>query len=176
MLPDSIHITTAAAPCVTLAEFAAHARLDLIPDAEQQLINAYITAAEQAISRELKRPLGLCVAEFGYQAEAWQNLQIAFTPLASIESVTVNGQPVDYTLSEGGAFPTIKLAQAPPAGSGIIVSAQVGWADVPQPLRVAVMMLAAGLFEHRMNDSEIALHNNRAFDRLLAAYRQEFVY
>ena len=64
----------------------------------------------------------------------------------------------------------------PTPGAEIAATCTVGYEQVPQALRVAVMMLATGMYEHRTDQVEQSLTNVAAFERLLAGYRQEFVY
>ena len=176
MLPKSTKIKSAPIPCVTVDEFAVHANLSVIPDSERELIAAYISAAEDIVSREIKRPLGVCDVDFYFTGATAHNMEIAFTPLVSITSVTVNGQSADFTIDMSAAFPRVKLLMPAAADAEIVISAQVGWEKVPQALRVAVMMLAAGFFEHRMDQSEQSLSDVAGFKRLIASYKQEFAY
>lgn len=176
MLPVSMEILTKAEPCVSVSDFCAHANISSVDDAESALVEGYIAAAEGAVSREIKRPLGLCSVKFYWPGSAFAALEIGYSPLVSVDAVTVDGEAVtDYSVLVG-TYPAVRLANAPAADATIAVTATCGWADVPQELRVAVMMLAAGFYEHRTDQHEGALTNVRAFERLIAVYKQEHAY
>lgn len=177
MLPNRLRTVTPAKPCVSVEQFAAHAYLDSISDSDSELITAYIAAAEDAVSREIKRPLGVCDVAFFWPGAAANLLQISYTPLVEVKRVTVNGEDVQFAVNDCGVYPRIELANNAIAQDAEIAAyCTVGYAPVPQALRVAVMMLAAGMFEHRTDQIEQSLTNVAAFERLLAGYRQEFVY
>jgi hypothetical protein len=162
---------------VTVDQFAAHAYLDNISDSDSELIAAYIAAAEDAVSREVKRPLGVCDVVFFWPGADASSLQISYTPLVDVKRVTVDGEDVQFAVNDCGVYPRIALAcNAIAQDAEIAAYCTVGYDPVPQALRVAVMMLVAGMFEHRTDQVEQSLTNTAAFERLLAAYRQEFVY
>jgi hypothetical protein len=162
---------------VTVEQFAAHAYIDNVSDSDSELITAYVEAAEDAVSREIKRPLGICDVVFFWPGAAATSLEVSYTPLVEVKRVTVNGEDVQFAVNDCGVYPRIELASNAIAQDAEIAAyATVGYAPVPQALRVAVMMLAAGMFEHRTDQVEQSLTNTAAFERLLAAYRQEFVY
>lgn len=177
MLPNRLRTITAPQPCVSVEQFAAHAYLDSISDSDGELITAYIAAAEDAVSREIKRPLGICDVVFFWPGAAASSLQISYTPLVDVKRVTVDGEDVQFSVNDCGAYPRIELqGVCPTAGAEIAATCTVGFEQVPQALRVAVMMLAAGMHEHRSDQIEQSLTNVAAFERLIAGYRQEFVY
>lgn len=177
MLPNRLRITTPAQPCVTVEQFAAHAYLDNISDSDSELITAYVAAAEDAVSREVKRPLGVCDVVFFWPGAAASSLEVSYTPLVEVKRVTVNGEDVPFAVNDCGVYPRIELtSNAIAQDAEIAAYCTVGYEQVPQALRVAVMMLAAGMFEHRTDQLEQSLTNTAAFERLLAGYRQEFVY
>lgn len=177
MLPDSKKITVAADPCVTPDQMAAQLSMGDLTDSEAEQLALYISAAEDAVSREIKRPLGVCTAIFSYPASAFDSLEIAFDPVIEITGVAVDGEAAVYTFDDGRIFPCVVLdAEPSDPESRIEVTASVGYATVPNALKVAVMMLAAGMYEHRMDVTEAACPDNPAFQRLLAAYKQEFAY
>ena len=177
MLPNRLRTIKPASPCVSVEQFAAHAYLDNVSESDSELIAAYIAAAEDAVSREIKRPLGTCEVVFFWTGAAASSLEISYTPLVEVKRVTVDGEDVQFTVNDCGVYPRIELqGVCPTPGAEIAATCTVGFEQVPQALRVAVMMLAAGMYEHRTDQIEQSLTNVAAFERLLAGYRQEFVY
>lgn len=176
MLPNTQTIINAAEPCVTVEQFAAHAYIDNLSDTDSELIAAYIAAAEDAVSREIKRPLGVCTVQFAWPGAAAKQLDLSFTPLVQVIDVTVDGESTGFVVDETGVFPQIRVQRDVAPDASIVATAQVGYVQVPQALRVAVMMLAAGMYEHRTDQAEQSLTNVKAFERLLSAYKQEFAY
>lgn len=177
MLPDSKKITVAADPCVTPDQMAAQLNMGALDDDAAEQLALYISAAEDAVSREIKRPLGICTAIFSYPASAFDSLEIAFDPVIEITGVSIDGEASAYTFDNGRVFPRVVLdAEPDDPESRIEVTAEVGYETVPNALKVAVMMLAAGMYEHRMDVAEAVCPDNPAFQRLIAAYKQEFAY
>lgn len=149
---------------VTLEE--ARAQLRLTGEAEDSLLGRLIAAARAQVERATHR--ALVTQGWRLYLDAWppgRIVRLPVAPVASVEAVTVydgDGVPVAldpqaYRLDGASEPPRLKVTAGAPAGisgfNGIEIDFIAGYgagaADVPQPLRHAVLMLAAHWFEHR---------------------------
>lgn len=183
-------ITAPAVEPVTLAQFKTHARID--HDDENALIEAKLVSARKYVERFIGRPLISTTYELVYDAFPVGSITLPKAPLRSVTSVkyVAAATSLEATLSE--ASYTADIDSDP----GRIVPPSAGWPatadvpnavrirfiagygdapeDVPEPLREAILQLAAQLFEHR----EAALYGESAASiphgvgDILSAYRE----
>ncbi|MCE9650579.1 MAG: head-tail connector protein [Parvibaculum sp.] len=143
---------------VTLAEARAHLRLDGAD--EDALLSAFITAARAVLEGETRR--AFVTQNWRLLLDEWpgRELILPLAPIAAVTAVTVDGAgALDATLYEtalAGDGPRLVAAGAWPAPSrrvaGIAVDFTAGYgsaADVPTPLKQAVLLLAAHWFDRR---------------------------
>ena len=151
---------------VSLAEAKAHLRID--GSAEDTLISSLIITSRLHIEAALG--LALITQSWSYFLDAWPEgpeLALPLRPIQSIsavklyaadESVTV--VPADTYLLDGAATPTrlVRRAGLPwpipsRAANGIEIALVAGYgdaaADVPAPIRQAILLLVAHWHEHR---------------------------
>lgn len=148
---------------VSLAEAKGHLRVTF--DAEDALIGRLITAARQRIEAELG--LSLIETRWREQRDRWPAegdgvIELARGPLLIVEAVeraVVGGvfAPVSFT-AEPGSRPGRVSVAVPPwtavrSGGVLRVDYRAGFgplaADVPEPLRQAVLAVVADAFERR---------------------------
>lgn len=150
---------------VSIAEAKAHLRID--GNDENDLIGAMLVAARVHIEQLARRVL----VEQGWRVylDQWPRKRIVTlspAPLISVDQVTVydgDGEPVtvdpeDYEV-DAVACPGRLILLSPAhsavgrAANGIEIDVTAGYGpsgiDVPAPLRQAIMMLAANIYEHR---------------------------
>jgi uncharacterized phiE125 gp8 family phage protein len=176
---------------VTLAE--ARAQMRVSDAGEDALIERLIAAARAHVEQLTRR--ALISQGWRLYLDDWPAGRIVHLPVApvvSVETVIVyddDGLPVvlddgDVTLERAGEPPRLKLAAGAPAGlrgfNGIEIDFTVGYGvaagDVPEPLRHAVLLLAAHWFDNR--EAFAGLGGGEAagapagFTGLLAAYRR----
>jgi uncharacterized phiE125 gp8 family phage protein len=147
---------------VTLAEAKAYLRLD--GDDEDTLVASLVAAARHTLELATRR--AFIAQSWRVQLDRWPGraVSLPFAPVLAVTAVRVNAgsglQVLDaglYRLDGAADPPTLLIdAAAGEAGSpagGIEVDASYGFgtagADVPPPLRVAVLRLVAGWFERR---------------------------
>jgi uncharacterized phiE125 gp8 family phage protein len=143
---------------VTLVEARAHLRLDATD--EDAMLTAFITAARAVIEGETRR--AFVTQHWRLFLDAWPGREVALplAPVAAVTAVTMNGadelDTAFYETALTGDEPRLVATGAWPAPSrrvaGIAVDFTAGYgaaADVPGPLKQAVLLLAAHWFEHR---------------------------
>ena len=158
-------ITPPSSEPVSLAEAKAHLRLD--GDAEDDLVETLVVAARRHVELETRRVLveqGWRIYFDRWSADGCLSLPVA--PLLSLDAVTLydrEGGPSSLDLS---AFDVDTVSVPPRAAlrtglavmapgrplNGIELDVTAGYgaaADVPAPLRQAILMLVAHWFEHR---------------------------
>jgi uncharacterized phiE125 gp8 family phage protein len=96
---------------VTLAECKAHMKIDI--NVEDDLIEALIPAARQAIESEIQRPLGVQLFEIGLEYFPFF-LQFPKAPFAELVSAK-------YIDSDGAEHTVFDLETSPPTTSGIYI-------------------------------------------------------
>jgi uncharacterized phiE125 gp8 family phage protein len=160
----AIVTTPPASEPVTLEE--ARAQVRLTGGAEEPLVGRLVAAARAHVERTTRR--ALMTQGWRLYLDGWppgRVVRLPVAPVASVETVTVydgDGVPValdpqTYRLDGAAEPPRLKVAAGAPAGisgfNGIEIDFTAGYgaapANVPQPLRQAVLMLVAHWFEHR---------------------------
>ena len=153
-----------AAEPVSLAEARAHLKLDATE--EDALLTALVTAARTTLEAETRR--AFMTQNWRLTLDEWPAgpLELPLAPVASVTAVktaALSGAmvPIDpgfYEVDAKGEPPRIaaKRGQAWPMPAtrlaGISIDFTAGYgaaADVPMPLRQAVLLLAAHWFENR---------------------------
>jgi uncharacterized phiE125 gp8 family phage protein len=151
---------------VTLAEAKAHLRAD--GTAEDALIASLIVTAR--LNVEAASALALITQSWSYFLDAWPRGRALTLPLRPVQSVaavrlydesgaSTTLDPVTYLLDGAGSPPRLVRQGAlhwPKPGrnaNGVEVAFTAGYgsaaADVPAPIRQAVLMLVAHWYEHR---------------------------
>ncbi len=148
---------------VTLADLKAWLRLD--GGDEDDLLVALLTAARLAVEEASGRRL--VTQDWRLVRDAWPPDGVLILPLAPVQAVTVvrvrdaaGGAmvlpPSAWLLDAANDPPRLLLVGSPPVPGrrlgGIEVDVTAGYgppAAVPEPLRMAVRLTAARLFEHR---------------------------
>jgi uncharacterized phiE125 gp8 family phage protein len=183
MIP--IRVTGPAVEPVGLAEMRAHLRLD--GTEEDELIASLVAAARHAVEAAARRVL---------VAQTWRivvdrvpsgrRLRLPLAPLIAVERLAVADAagvlhellPALAAIERNADPPCLSLdAAVPDPGTergGIEIDARFGFgpaaADVPEPLRLAVKLLAARFFEHRGDGLGDTLPAQ--VDALLAPFRR----
>jgi len=149
---------------VSLAEARAHLKLDATE--EDALLTALLTAARATLEAETRR--AFVMQSWRLTLDDWPPvpIELPLAPVASVTAVKVAAlsgamlplDPAFYEVYAGGepARIAVKNGQAWPMPAtrlaGIAIDFTGGYgaaADVPMPLRQAILMLAAHWFEHR---------------------------
>ncbi len=157
-------ITEPASEPVTLDEAKLFLRIDTADD--DALLATLITASRRLVEQTTGKCLLLQTWRFG--VDRWPVsalLRLPLSPLLSLSAVTVMDGPgnrVAHTLAKfpitaTSVPPTIQAKTVPSSGAvcegGIQLDAVFGYgttaASVPQPLRLAVLMVAAQFYETR---------------------------
>lgn len=171
-------ITPAIQEPVSLAELRAQTNIDhTLQDAT---LAAYVMAARQWV--EMITGRALAVQTFEMTLDEFPGWEIALprSPVASISSITYLDSAgaqqtlpgTDYVLEATRLVPTLTPAYGKtwPASRGTAGNVKIqfvaGEAQPPQPLRLAVLLLAAQWNEHREAPPE-----NPAVDALISPYR-----
>jgi len=152
-----------AAEPLTLADLKAWLRLD--GSDEDDLLASVLSAARLAVEEAAGQPL--VTQDWRLVLDAWPPDGILTLPLAPVQAVTAmrvrdatGGATVlpanAWLLDAAGDPPRLALSGSPPVPGrrlgGIEVDLTAGYgppAAVPEPLRMAVRLTAARLFEHR---------------------------
>jgi uncharacterized phiE125 gp8 family phage protein len=150
---------------VSLAEAKAHLRVDLADD--DALIANLITTARLQI--EAAFGLALITQSWSYRFDRWPDSAALVLPIRPVQSVatvkltaadgSVTTLAADRYLVDGPSVPPRLVATAPPwpqpglAAQGVEIAFTAGYgnvaANVPAPIRQAVLLLTAHWYEHR---------------------------
>ena len=183
----AILVTAPASEPVSLAEAKAHLRIAHADD--DQLIASLITAARRLVEART----GLCLIAQGWTSfhDGWPQdgvIELPVAPLMGVEEIGVFGEldqkavidPAHYIVDAASRPPRVllrgqRLWPRPGRavnGIGIRVTAGFGpqGADVPQPLRRAVLLLVAHFFAQRGEEAGGGLPVG--LGALLAPYRR----
>jgi uncharacterized phiE125 gp8 family phage protein len=173
---------------VSVETLRLHLRLDSVET--DTLLTLYLSAARDVVERYVRRQC--LTARF----ELWQEdflpvIRLPYPPLQAVESVmyvdsagvpqwlspsviVVNtlATPGEVSLRTGSTFPGVQMS-AGASGIRIIYIAGYGDSpeDVPGPLRSAILLLAADLYENPTAQAEQRLWENKTLCFLLASYR-----
>jgi len=167
---------------VTLAEAKAHLRIDA--DDEDDLVGALIVAARVAAETEIRRVM----IEQSWRAvvEGWPaaGVELPVQPALSVDAVRAvdadgAATPLDeedyaFDISDG----SVELINPVTGTKHYEIDFSAGYgvagADVPQPLRQAILMLVTHWHEHRsaITDGENAAATPLGVRELIAPYRR----
>ena len=183
----AILVTAPASEPVSLAEAKAH--LCVVHGDDDQLIASLITAARRLV--EVRTGLCLIAQEWLCLRDGWPEdgvIELPATPLLAVEEIGVFGEddtkavidPAHYIVDAPSRPPRVMLRGSrlwprpgrAVNGIGIRITAGFGPqdADVPQPLRRAVLLLVAHFFAQRGEEAGGGLPVG--LDALLAPYRR----
>lgn len=154
---------------VTLEEAKLHMKVDTTED--DALISVLIAAARKVAEEYTRRAFITQTWEYSIDSlELYTRLPRP--PVQLIESVTVDGEaisPENYELIQ----PDMLLAKVPMRAikpRGVVVRYKAGYgsnsSDVPQPIRQAILMLAAHMYENREGQAPEAKYEAQAESRL----------
>ena len=189
-----VYVITPAAPFVTLDEAKAHLRVDYADD--DDLISGMIAAACAEIDGpdgDLRRAIGEQTLELRVNGAFWEcspEFELPFPPLIEVEEVgylDADGDeqivPSDDYIVIGGAGRPAKIAPTfngswPSARRGMETirvryraGYQSGVADVPAPLRQAVLLMVGQFYEHRGENQKRDMVSDPTIDRLTRKFR-----
>lgn len=174
-------------PVVTWAEADAHLRLDG-DDLQQAYVESLIAAAMAHVDGPngiLGRSVGAQTLELRTCGFPRSSLILPYGPVGTIESVKyLDLAGVEQTLDEGlfeltGDVLRLAHGQAWPSPRGdaecVRIRYTAGWetADVPAPIKAAILLLVGHWFANRegVTTGQAAIETPMAVDRLLAPYR-----
>jgi uncharacterized phiE125 gp8 family phage protein len=148
---------------VTLDEVKAHLKLD--GDAEDALLTSAIASARIYVEVATRR--SLITQTWRIYLDAWPRgriLELPVAPLLSVETILLYDvagvphelDPASYRIDRASVPGRIHAAHRPAAAlyeNGVEIELTAGYgpaaADVPAPLRQAILMLVAHWYEHR---------------------------
>lgn len=158
-------VTAPAAEPVSVATMKEHSRIDI--DADDTLLDGYITAARRQVENELKR--ALITQTYDWYFDSWPSFPLEF-PYGNLQSVTSikyydeddteatyssanyqvsTGDPGRVTLKTDASLPSTTLRPM----DGVIIRFVCGYgdnaADVPADIRAAIQLHAGLLYENR---------------------------
>lgn len=172
-------VTPPTAEPVTLAEARAQMRVDITTD--DATLAGYIIAARQHVENMTGRALAVATFEMSLEDFPCEDeILLPRAPVSSIVSVTYTDtagatqtmSAGDYALDTTTFVPQVVLGYGktwPPTrgtDSNVRIQFVAGEVQPPQPLRLAVLLLAATWNEHRETPPE-----NPAVEALIAPYR-----
>jgi uncharacterized phiE125 gp8 family phage protein len=179
-------IVPPADPVVTLAEAKAHLRVE--HDDDDALITGLIAAATQNLDGPggwLGRCLMLQTIEVTLGVFPCEPYELPYPPFVEVVSVNYYDFAGNDLVVDPGAYRTIGNRWISPLygkswpstrydNEGVRIRYTAGTeiaADVPEPIRIAILLMVAHLYEHRgeMVDASLARDKTAAF--LLAPYR-----
>jgi len=191
-----VQVTPPATEPVSVDEFKMYLRLDT--DAQDTMLAALIMAARQMLEVSLWRQ---CItATWALLLDAWQPvIEVPRPPLANmIPTVTEPDlgiayidsagvvqvlDPATYQVDMASQPGRILLSSMPALGSGltpVTITYQAGYGDlptdVPAPLRQAILLFAADMYEHTEAQAEHRLEENTTVCRLIGPYRNLEMY
>ncbi len=173
-------LSPAAAEPVTLAETKEHLRVTDAAD------DAFIAGVLAAAVRAVEARGGLALMTQGWRltldAAPDETLILPLAPVQSVDAVTVSAAAVDPSAYEVALGAPSRLRVAAPwptparAIDDVAIDFTAGYAaaaDVPGPLKHAVLMLAAHFYENRESAGEARVYSvPRSVDALIAPYRE----
>ena len=176
-------VTAPAAEPVDLATIKLHTRSDVA--VEEPLLTAYSVAARQVLEEETRRAFVSTTLKATYSD--WGRLYLPRSPLVSVSSVkyyddsnTLQTLSSDvYTvvdavqpyieLTFGQTWPTLYTRS-----EAVEIEFVAGYgdaADVPDAIKMSILLLTADMYEHRESGSEVKLNDNKTVERLMWPYR-----
>jgi len=178
-------ITAPTSEPLTLADAKAHLRVDF--SADDDTINALITAARQAVETHCRLSLMPQVRQLTYQGFKQINY-IAYGPVRLIDSIKYldpwgDEQALDpalYVLHKNDDYdyftvkPTKNLPDVGDFENAITVEYQAGYATagaIPRPLLQAMLLHIGDMYENRERNMLVAsFANTGAYEALLSPY------
>jgi uncharacterized phiE125 gp8 family phage protein len=191
-----VQVTPPATEPVSVDELKMHLRLDT--DVQDTMLAVLITAARQMLEETLWRQF--VMATWSLSLDTWQtviavprpplvnmvptvgepDLGIAYIDSSGVVQVL---DPATYQVDTASQPGRIKLTSMPPLGDGltpVTVTYQAGYGDlatdVPAPLRQAILLCAADMYEHTEAQAEQRLTENLTVCRLIGPYRNLEMY
>src|SRR5262245_55011603 len=186
-----VQLTPPATEPVTLDEFKLHLRLDTSD--QDSMLATLITAARQMLEETLWRQF--IVATWSLHLDTWQTcIAVPRPPLANMVP-TVNEpdlgiayidsagvvqvlDPATYQVDTASQPGRILFTSLPALGTGltpVTITYQAGYgfqaSEVPAPLRQAILLFAADMYEHPEAQAEQRLLENKTVCWLLGPYR-----
>jgi len=185
MQTDSYFENTVKTVCVTLAMAKKQLRLSASNTSEDDLIQSYIDAATVDRQNYINRTID--TRDFVVKLSQFETLNFDANyendEVASIEYYAPGAEEVTvldnsaYKLRTGDVIgtKTIKFIDPPATekrDDAVTVTIKQGWetAAVPTPIKQAILLLIADMYERREDRGEIG--NNRAADSLCRSYRK----
>ncbi|MFN3766689.1 MAG: head-tail connector protein [Aliihoeflea sp.] len=150
-------------PIVELADLKQHVKVE--HDDDDALLAAYLAAATGHIDGPdgwLGRALGVQTLEAGLDGFVYDPISLPCRPINAIVSIRYEDAagvwrdlaPDVYELKDdvvgtawGKTWPTTRAYRGP--SRSVVIRYQAGYENVPAPIRVAVMMMAADLYKFR---------------------------
>lgn len=175
----AVRVVPPAAEPVSLAELKQQA--EYLPNDRDQLLQAYIGAARSNVEQVTGRRL--VVQDWAVSVSAFPSgaLFLPGVPFKELVSITyTDAADAPQTLPVAGVEVEkcalgVKITAEWPAGTDVVVTYRIGYGaptDVPEDLRVAIMLLASDLVRNR--ESSIigaSIAENPAFDHFVWPYR-----
>jgi uncharacterized phiE125 gp8 family phage protein len=192
----SVKIITPPTEIITVAEAADFMRVDF-PDDESDRIEAMITSARQWCEDYLQRAIGVQTLETilcGFPSAGRKQIHLR-PPVISVTSVNYidnAGAEEELTVDEdyylsidsepAEIIPVTTWPAAMNIANSVKVRYQAGYNDpadspssnpLPSPIRTAMLMQIADLYENRTAQAERPLAVNQTLERMLSMYRLE---
>jgi uncharacterized phiE125 gp8 family phage protein len=191
-----VQVTPPAVEPVGVDELKLHLRLDT--SEQDTMLAMLLTAARQMLEETLWRQM--IVATWSLHLDAWQTcIQVPRPPLANmvptgqepdlgIAYVDSAGMvqvldPSTYQVDTASQPGRIQLTDLPALGTGltpVTITYQAGYgfqaSDVPAPLRQAILLFAADMYEHTEAQAETRLTENITVCRLIGPCRNLEMY
>lgn len=186
-------VTAPSVEPVTVSEALAHMRVD--SDVEHDLVEALIVAARSHVETYTRRALLSQTWDLNADGfPVWDTIELPYAPLASVTSVKYYSSDTQSTLASSSYIVDAPAGDHAPRGRIVLVDGQT-WpttdtrvnavtvrfvagygstsADVPRPIRQAVLLLVAEMFERRAQVTIGATQSPNVItaERLLAPFR-----
>lgn len=186
-------VITAPVEIITVADAAAFMRAEF-SSAEEDVIEAMITAARQWCENYLGRAIGVQTLELRIDGFPPDNGPIPLRPpyidIVSIkyldpDQVETTMDEADFVVSDAEPATIVPVDSWPETfdcADSVRVRYQAGYSngesprlseDPPKTIRTAMLMLVADMFANREAQVEKVLAANPTFERLLSTYRLE---
>ena len=172
---------------VRAGDLIEHVRDD--SDAGLTLMVAYVAAASEHVQEITRR--AVCEQTFDLFLDGFPSgpIDLPLPPLQSVVSVTYKDADgaqqtwaaADYVVDTASGQLSPAVGKSYPATQAVPNAVTVRFiagyprsndkATTPEPIRAAILLLAADLYENREGQSSTALHDNRTVERLLWPWR-----
>ncbi|WP_230769528.1 head-tail connector protein [Sphingomonas sp. Leaf4] len=153
-------VVTPPVPVVTVAEAKQHLRVD--SDDQNAMIEGLIAAATAHIDGPdgyLRRAIGSQVLEAGMDSFCYDRIDLPYPPVIEVQSIRYEGtdgvwrtlDPGRYETRDGSigsawgvSWPAVRRYRG--ASRSVLIRYKAGYAVLPPPIRVAILMMTADLF------------------------------